>query len=81
MQFFNVHSFSCDLKVISLHYVSDGACRTDVKTAISGYQVIGSKKLSKGESYLLEALGDSSKGVMSAAMGVYTEFHSYKVRY
>merc|ERR1712176_450131 len=56
----------------------DGACKRNVKTAISGYQVQGTGKISRGDNYMLAAVKDSSKGVMSCAIGVVNGFHSYK---
>ena len=65
---------------VQFDYFSDGKCKTDVKNAISGYKVTGTKMLPKGDSAMLSAVSDPSIGVLSVAIGVVNSFHSFKVR-
>jgi len=55
----------------------DGPCNKNVQTAISGFKVLGTKYL-YGEKKMLAAVKDSSKGVLSVAIGTVRSFHSYK---
>jgi hypothetical protein len=57
----------------------DGVCRTNMKTAISGFQVTGTKNLPRGDTTaMLAAVRDSNIGVLSVAIGVVNSFHSFR---
>ena len=65
--------------IFNLKHFLDGTCRTNVKSAIAGFKVTGTKMLPKGDSAMLAAVSDPSIGVLSVAIGVVNSFHSFKV--
>jgi hypothetical protein len=60
---------------------SDGTCKKNVKSAISGFKVTGTKMLPRGDSAMLTAVSDPNIGVLSVAIGVVDSFFSFKVRF
>ena len=56
----------------------DGACRKNVRSAIYGFKITGTKMLAKGDTAMLAAVQDASIGVLSVAIGVVSSFHSFK---
>ena len=60
------------------YVAKDRACNKNVKTAISGFKVEGTREVGKGDSHLFAAVQDSNKGVMSVAIGVHGQFSSYR---